>query len=210
MDEAPQKENLESQFKSIKRPDKPCDEKTDVEQILNKIGYQKQKNTQKKVVEHFIQKIKETKPMLPACGNPNADQPGMTQNMGLGKLAGKNIVFVRSFRWTLNAPDYPEITEWVQKISVNYVAKTMEIEAFDEADGFVFQWIADMMDDTKSVDFVLNHYDGCGYKLFYNSFEGIQVKDHSVGYDYESSEVVTHKLKLSYKNMKRSSNLKVN
>lgn len=192
--------DLEAKFKNTKRPNKPCGE---TQQI-------KHNNHQKKLIDNLIQKIKEVKEIRPARGNPNADQPEMKQNMGLGKLGGRYVVFVRSFRWTLNAPAYPEITEWVQKINVNYIAKTMEIEVFDETDGHVFQWIEDMMDDTKSVDFTLNHYDGLGNKLFYNNFEGVEVKDHSVSYDYKSSEVVTHKLKLSYKNMKRSSNLKIN
>lgn len=191
---------LESKFKNTKRPNKPCDETQQIKHNAH----------QKKLIDNLIKKIKEMKEIRPACSNPNADQPEMMQNMGLGKLSGKDIVFVRTFRWTINAPEYPNITEWVQKISVNYVAKTMEIEVFDEIDGYVFQWITDMMEANKSVDFTLNHYDGIGKKLFYNCFENVKVKDHCVDYNYKSSEVVTHKLKLSYKKMRRSSNLKIN
>ena len=130
------------------------------------------------------------------------------QNMGLGKLADPTTIFVRTFRWTINASAYPDITPWVQSITMNYIDKTMEATVFEDAEGHVHKWLMDIM--AASCDFTINHFDGLGRVLYKTDYSGITLKDHSVSYDYNGSDVLTHKIKLSYNHLKRSSNLTVN
>lgn len=162
-----------------------------------------------KLVENLMAQLKKAKENN---ANPNENQPNMYQKMGLPEDWLKpTTVFVRTFRWTLNAANHPKASMWVQKINVNYKDKTMEIEAFEDADGVVHEWITDMLSDSSARQFAINHYDGCGRVIFTNSYSGIEIKEHKVEYDYKNSDILTHKLKLSYrKNIRRSGNLTIN
>lgn len=166
------------------------------------------KKTPNKLVEQFMNQLKKTKESKP---DPNKNQPDMYQQMGLPTdWIQPNTVFVRTFRWTLNVPNHPKVNMWIQKINVNYKDKMVEIEAFEDAHGCVYEWLVDIISDSASRNFTINHYDGCGKIIFTNNYLGIEIKDHKVAYDYLNSDVLTHKLKLSYRNLKRSNNLTVN
>lgn len=165
------------------------------------------KDNQSKLVQQLMDQLNKAR----TNKNPNKDQPERYQRMGLPEDWCKpSMVFVRAFRWTLTAPNHDKISTWVVKINVNYKEKLIELSAYEDLDGNVHEWITDMIGDAASRQIVINHFDGCGHLLFNNTYSGIEVKDHKVEYDYSLSDVLTHKLKLSYRHIKRSSNLTVN
>ena len=131
------------------------------------------------------------------------------KGMGLPEEWTKpGTVFVRTFRWTLDPPNHPDVSAWIQKVNINYKNKTIEIEAYEEIVGITHAWIQDLICDASSREFTINHYDGCGTLLFNIVYSGIEVVDHKVGYNYESSDVLTQKLWLTYRRIKRSGDLR--
>jgi len=150
-----------------------------------------------------------TNQLKQANKDPNKDQPNKLKNMGLGDLGSPRMIFVRTFRWTLEAPSHPKVNMWVQKFNANYKDKTVEIEAFEDMDGHVHEWITDIVADACPRNFIINHYDGCGNTIFTNTYSDIEIKEHKVEYDYSKSDVLTHKLKMSYRQLQRSSNLTI-
>jgi hypothetical protein len=115
-----------------------------------------------------------------------------------------NIIIPRTFRWTLTNENYPDIHYWMKSIKTEYAGKRIIIEVFDDAKGAVFSWIQALVDENKNAaTATLTHLDGCGIPISLINFIGLKIADHSTAYDYGSSEILTHKVVITYNNVKR-------
>lgn len=138
------------------------------------------------------------------------DKAKQFMSMGLGKLGDPGTIFPRCFRWTFHPINHDDTRWWFQKIKVDYKEKVMEIKVYDDVDGQVHGWLEDVMYDAASRQAQLRHYDGCGRLMYTVDFIGLEVMTHNIQYDYATSDVLTHTLKLSFKRSKRTNKLHIN
>jgi hypothetical protein len=137
------------------------------------------------------------------------DKAQQYMKMGLGKLADRMMVFPRTFRWTFHPINHDEAHWWFHKLNVDYKNKVIEIQVYDDTDGLVQAWMEDITHDAASRQAYLRHYDGCGRLLYVIDFIGLDTEEHKVQYDYSSSEVLTHTIRLSFKLSKRTNKINV-
>jgi hypothetical protein len=140
----------------------------------------------------------------------NKEKAEKFMNMGLGKLASPEIIFPRAFRWTFHPAGHDETRWWFTKLKVDYKNKFIEINAYDDVKGEVHAWLNAMTTDASCREAQLRHYDGCGRTIYVIDFMGLEVQEHTVTYDYGSSEVITHVLKISFRRAKRTNDLHIN
>lgn len=119
----------------------------------------------------------------------------------------KDVSIPRAFRWTMHPKDHPDISWWMKRLNTNYLTKTIEMEVYDDAEGKVFTWIADILQDTIDSALDLRHLDAQNKSIYVITFEDLSVIDHETNYDYKLSDVLTHKLKITYKTIKRTNEL---
>lgn len=117
-------------------------------------------------------------------------------------------VIPRTFRWTLTNENHPNIHWWMKSIKTYYAKKRIVIEAYDDAEGSIFNWLQDLM--TKDVKLVtLTHLDSCGTPIFLINFFGLKLDGHVTTYNYNSSDILTHKIAISYNKLGRVNKLNV-
>lgn len=114
------------------------------------------------------------------------------------------LVIPRAFRWTLTNENHPEIHYWMKSLKTDYVGKKLILEVMDDAKGAVFNWIQALVNEDKNANLAtLTHFDGAGTAISLISFTGLKIEDHLTHYDYGNSEVLTHKVIISYNKVKR-------
>lgn len=123
-----------------------------------------------------------------------------TVPMGIGPI-GREQVFPRTFRFLLTPKKNPEIQYFTSKAAVSYSSKTLDTSVYERQHLQAHDWIMEMLTDGYEDDYVLTAVDGCGHKLYVLEFRGVKLTGHKVGYDYASSDVVTHQLSLTYREM---------
>jgi hypothetical protein len=122
-----------------------------------------------------------------------------------------NIVIPRTFRWTLTNESHSDIRWWMKSIKTDYVGKKITVEVYDDAKGAIFTWIQALVDEEKTAtNAALTHFDGMGNAISVLNFTGLKIEDHMTSYDYGSSEVLTHKLVITYTKVKRTNELNIN
>lgn len=120
------------------------------------------------------------------------------------------IVIPRTFRWTLTNENHPDIHWWMKSLKTDYVSKKIILEVFDDAKGAIFSWIQALVDGDKNANTaVLTHLDGSGNPISLLNFAGLKIEDHMTNYDYGNSDVLTHKLIVSYAKVKRTGQLNI-
>lgn len=116
-----------------------------------------------------------------------------------------NIIIPRTFRWTFTNENHSDIHWWMKNIKTNYANKEIVIEIFDDAKGIVFNWLQALVNKDKNANsLTLAHLDSCGDVISSINFIGLKVENHLTNYDYSSSEVLTHKVTISYNKIERS------
>jgi hypothetical protein len=124
------------------------------------------------------------------------------EDMGLGKMASPDMVFARTFRWTLQCKHFRE--EVVKSVKINHRNRELAVELYDMTfEGSEFQalkWLTQVLNQTphQDSDLLLTTYDGCGNPLYGMKFRGIYLLEHQMDLDYEISEVITQKAVLGY------------
>lgn len=132
-------------------------------------------------------------------------------DMGSHPAQSASIVIPRTFRWTLTNENHPDIHWWMKSLKTEYVNKKLIIEIFDDAKGAIFNWLQALVDKDKNSDnLTLTHLDGASEAISLINFSGLKIEDHITNYDYGNSEVLTHKIIISYSKAKRSNQLNVN
>ncbi len=96
----------------------------------------------------------------------------------------------------------------MQVVKTDYLNKKISLEIYDDAKGEVYDWIHNILSNTND-ELYLNHLDRTGTEISEIKFLSISVLDHHTEYDYSKSEILTHRLVLSYQKIKRVNCLNV-
>jgi hypothetical protein len=112
---------------------------------------------------------------------------------------GKITVFPRAFRWTANCLKHPNLEAWFQYLKIDFLENRIYAKIYEDTAGDVYRWLT----DKTAQDLVINHYDGCGDILFTYNFYGVRVQKDISNYDYSKSNILTHKVILSYISLTR-------
>ncbi len=140
-----------------------------------------------------------------------AEKPKTDMGTANHPASSSTIVIPRAFRWTLTNDKHSDIHWWVKTINTDYVGKKLIIEVFDDCKGAVFAWLQALINEEKDANTLnLTHLDGCGNSISLINFYNLKIEDHSTSYDYGNSDVLTHKVVVGYKTIKRINNLNVN
>lgn len=130
-------------------------------------------------------------------------------NMGIGPIGDSNIVFVRQFRWTLEAESLDgteSLPSYFQKsVKVDLYKNTLHIKAYEVAvkDNILVWADAVQKDPEKNRWMVLTTYDGCGYPIYRYQFNKLYIVERDVDFNYDSSEVATHCISVAFENFTR-------
>lgn len=116
------------------------------------------------------------------------------------------LVFPRKFRWLLKSIKHPNIHYWMKSVNANFVNKSLTIVAYDEPTGCIFSWLQDL----KGSDLILTHFDGCGGPISSLTFSNLNLVLHESAYDYDSNDVLTHNIVITYKKVERKNDLHIN
>jgi hypothetical protein len=122
-------------------------------------------------------------------------------------ITAPQTIVPRTFRWTLSTENHTDIRWWVRTVKNNCCNKTLNIKVFDDAKGVVFNWIQDLINREKATSSLkIEHLDGGGNAIAVINFIGVKITDHFTNYNYDSSDILTHELILSYSKMDRVNN----
>lgn len=136
-----------------------------------------------------------------ALSQPVSEQ---SRNMGLGKLAEPQTLFVRNFRWTLESDGLPEYC--LRSVSFDFKWKTvdlsmMEVVFENSNDIDVMAWLE--RDHSKDI-MTFTTYDGCGKAVYEYKIKGLQVVSDNIKFDYSSSDTANRQVKLKYDSIERN------
>lgn len=137
----------------------------------------------------------------------NVGQNDKSKNMGVSNHPGlaDSAIIPRAFRWTLTNEEHNQIHWWMQSVLTDYINKNITIEVFDDAKDNVFNWLQALVDqEVGATHLKLTHFDGTGNAITVINFNGLKIKNHTVAYNYNSSDVLTHKLVISYNKISRN------
>lgn len=105
--------------------------------------------------------------------------------------------------------------EWlIKEVEINYFKKEIVSKIYETANSDTHNWIEKnicQLDDRRIYasrnekdKWTLVALNSMGAKLYTHIFEGLQIKDHSVRYDYAgSSEVVVHTVTFGFESFKK-------
>ena len=132
--------------------------------------------------------------------------------MGLPtEFFGPNAVFLRKFRWIMESSICTAISDWFDKVEVDYLNKTIKFDVIDDKKGVVFYWLTELNKDRASPqELAIRMLDGCGKVICSLHFSRLDIKVHKQLFDYESSDLLRHHVELEYKFVKRKDELNIN
>lgn len=119
------------------------------------------------------------------------------------KKGNPDAIFPRAFRWVLTSKEHPKIHWWMNKLNTDLLNRTIDLVAYEDSDSTIFNWIQSILEE-RSQEILLDHLDPSGNSLFVLEFTKLKITEHSCGYDYASSEVLSHRLKISFEQVKRT------
>jgi len=123
-------------------------------------------------------------------------------------FATKDATIPRTFRFLIEPKSHPDLRYMAKRVAINYYAKTIEMELYEHPNFQTHDYLLYLADSqNKNHELTLTAFDGCGIKLYLLHFKGVEPEDHRVEYDYAKSDVLTHKLTLTYDEMKRIDNI---
>ncbi len=112
----------------------------------------------------------------------------------------KNTVFRRTFRFLLFPQGNIDFRNWVKKATIHYYENTIKMEIYDYGD--TDEWIEQVQKTPQTMHLIM--MDGCGQVLSGLRLAECYGVEHSVDFDYEKSDVLTHVLTMKYKKMTRN------
>ena len=133
-------------------------------------------------------------------------------NMGMGKLGGQNMLFVRKFRFALEGS---HLEPWsIKAVSVNLVKKQLVIKGYEVIetsqapvrllpatgkDVPIEVWARGLMEGRWPLErLVLTTYDGCGHPLYEYVFEGLSITDRELDFDMSTSDESVQVVRLDF------------
>ncbi len=130
-----------------------------------------------------------------------------SKKMGVSEHPGflDSTVIPRKFRWTLTNEEHSQIHWWMQSVLTDYINKYISIEVLDDAKDNVFNWLQALVDqEVSATNLKLTHFDSTGNPITIINFNGLKIKEHTVAYNYNSSDVLTHKIVITYNKIFRT------
>ncbi len=116
-------------------------------------------------------------------------------------------IFPRAFRWLLNSTNHPEIHWWLVRLKTDYLNQVISLDIHDDIEGNVFNWLQALIKNGKEESVLLSHLNNVGDSMYIIDFKNLQILEHTTTYDYKIQGVLTHSLKISYKNCERQNNI---
>ncbi len=119
--------------------------------------------------------------------------------MGIGPIGKPDALFVRQFRFTLEAPGLSE--QFVETVGFDFHAQKMHI-GFRELSlptasiGELHAWLKRPVGPIRFVT-----YDGCGSPIYEKTFDGLTLLADTCQFDYKSNDMVTRFVTVHYVNM---------
>ncbi len=125
--------------------------------------------------------------------------------MGIGAIGSHNTTISMNFRWLMSGYELPQ--DFMRKVKFDYFNKTIEFEYADSSNEK--NWMNGLIWATKLAKGTLREtyldftaLDGCGFPLYKMNFDGIKLISHESGeFNYDSTEISTQKIKVSYQEM---------
>ena len=127
-----------------------------------------------------------------------ADVESIPMGGYLPKMA--EIVFARTFRWTLHPADSDDVSMWFTKVNYDLVNKKLYASIMENGRHDAFSWLRKA--STHSSEATLVMYDGCGVTLHSIIFSGMKMVKHNCPLDYSNSEVVTHEVEFEFNSVR--------
>ena len=129
-------------------------------------------------------------------------------SMGLGKLVNFDTIFPSKFRYILECEEYSDLRYSIKEVHVYYKPKIIKIKAFEfltqEQDSELNRWVTDVISERAPINVVLTSLDGCGYAIYKLDINQIEIKRHRLIFEYGTSGLVEHTMKMTYKELKRT------
>lgn len=137
--------------------------------------------------------------------------------MGIGKLGGSNMIFVRKFRFSLTGS---HLEDWsIKAVSVDLTGKMLRIkgyEVIDTGDNNKYRtpntgndapievWAQGLSEGRWPQEvLMLTTFDGCGKALYEYTFEGLSMLDRRLDFNMASSDESCQRLVVGFKTYKR-------
>ena len=126
-----------------------------------------------------------------------------TDGMGIGRkgMGDPNAIFVRKFRWTLEATHLSPY--WLRSAQIDFSNKKILIVYAEvwTPPGTIpaIEWVESMKKKTwpdEALRFVT--YDGCGNELYRYDFTGIEIIEDKSNFDYADEDIGTREVAISF------------
>jgi hypothetical protein len=117
-------------------------------------------------------------------------------------LSAQKLPF--SFRFKVYSEIFKDLEWLIKDAEINFIKKELKVNVYEVVDAKTFDWIEKIIREGLDDRWTLLALSAAGTKLYTQIFEGVNVTDHSVKYDYSAAtKIVTHSLAFSFKNYKR-------
>ncbi len=115
----------------------------------------------------------------------------------LGQLATATIN-----TFTLSAPDHSRIALFIKNVEMDYVHEAIQVKIYESIDQCIHNWIIELKDrkEEKLVFQCLNEVGICQYEIHFN---GCQMIDHTLEWDYSKKGPAIHVVYFAYREMKK-------
>jgi hypothetical protein len=123
--------------------------------------------------------------------------------------APQNIIRLpRQFRWTLRSEQHPDIENWMRFVNLDLSNRCLDIQVMEDPELKVYSWVSSFPHKRLSRDgktptdafdkLILSCYDGLGKVIYALKLSHLRLIEHKCPFDYDSSDVVTHHLKVEF------------
>lgn len=113
------------------------------------------------------------------------------------------IRLAHAFRFRLFPQSRPQIDSFVKSVELSIAQESLEVKFYETVDPSTHNWITSMAEEGRVDKLVFISYDGEGKNQFEMHFEGCQMIDHTITYDYGSDDLAIHTVYLAFKKMTR-------
>lgn len=119
--------------------------------------------------------------------------------MGIGHIGQPNMVFVRKFRWALEASNLGD--HFIKNVKLDFHRKLVEFDCYEcyedtpKPEIEIQKWAES--DISKEV-MTFTTFDGCGASLYQYKFIGLQIVADSAFFDYSETDASFRRLVVSY------------
>ena len=125
-------------------------------------------------------------------------------------MSGKDNPFLKipvdmpmSHRYKIYSESNKNLEWLIKEAEINYFKKEIASKIYETANSDTHNWIEKSLYQLND-KWTLVALSCMGAKLYTHVFEGLQIKDHSVRYDYAGkSEIVVHTVTFGFENFKK-------